>query len=188
LRNFGRRADTNSALQLALDGSALHPLDQELLYEAANLLEMHGRPREAAAKLNALITLNATHSPALAALASITCFKTELNVSKARELVSRAMAADPSSSPVLCIAGKIAQYGAQQLPEAFIFKSPVYSGGYILAHTNRYKRLYLYELAGVFVRVRTCQYVLVCVTNTYSSISATAFWHYGQGKASNSNR
>jgi len=35
-------------LQLALDGSALHPLDQELLYEAANLLEMHGRPRDMA--------------------------------------------------------------------------------------------------------------------------------------------
>ena len=114
----GWRADTASALQIALDGSELHPHDQELLYEASTLLELQGRPREAAAKLNALIALNATHSAALSSLALITCFRTELNVSKARELVDRARAADAANSRTLCVAGQIAQYGAQQLAEA----------------------------------------------------------------------
>jgi len=110
--------DEESALRLALDGAALHPKDQRMVFSAATLLELRGRPDEAALALNAVIALNASHCGALVALAQLTCFKTELDVAKARALAARAIAADPTNPFAMCVAGQIEHYGAHDLPLA----------------------------------------------------------------------
>ena len=118
MAKYMRTGDVDAALRLALDGAALHPHDQAMLFAAAALLEMRGRQHEAAAKLEALIALNATHSSALMSLARVVCFKTELNVVKARELASRAIEADPTSAQALSTAAQIEHYGAHDLAAA----------------------------------------------------------------------
>ena len=78
-----RRVDMESAMRIAVDGAALHPNDHDIIFCAATLLEMRGRPCEAAPKLKDIIAANATHVSALSSLARLTAFKTELNVTKA---------------------------------------------------------------------------------------------------------
>ena len=112
------KGDEESALRLALDGAALHPKDQRMIFSAATLLELRGRPDEAVVALKAVIALNASHCGALVALAHLTCFKTELDVAKARALAARATAADPTNPFAMCVAGQIEHYGAHDLPLA----------------------------------------------------------------------
>jgi tetratricopeptide (TPR) repeat protein len=110
-----RDGDTAAALRLALDAATLHPEDQTMLMSAATLLELRSRHRDAAAKLEAILSLNATHTGALTALARITCFKTDLDVVRARNLAARAVAADANSAVALSIAAQIEHYGAHDL-------------------------------------------------------------------------
>ena len=112
------RGDTETALRLAIDGTILHPEDQELAYSAATLLELRGRPCEAVTKLEALVAVNASHGNALASLALLTCFKTELNVVKARQLAALATAADPTSILAKSAAAQVEHYGAHNLSAA----------------------------------------------------------------------